>query len=79
MNADVLYCVVVRRNGGDQMKSFTKEETAVKESDKLVKLATENNLKNIEIYYSELWYDRHKNKILSDKLVDEDSELLYQA
>ena len=76
----ILYGVVVEfKDGGQNMNSFLKKESAVSEANKLVKQAKDKQIKGLKIYFSELEYDEYRNKLISSNLVNNDSELLFTS
>lgn len=76
----ILYGVVVEfKDGGQNMNSFLKKESAISEADKLVKQAKSKDIKGLKIYFSELEYDEYRNKLISSKLVNNESELLFNS
>lgn len=77
MKEDTIYCVVVEfDDGGQQMNSFLKKESALKESFMVVDDIINNDRKGIKVFLSELPYDKHNNLLLTNKLVNSESVLL---
>ncbi|MDP9675208.1 hypothetical protein J2W97_001191 [Paenibacillus jamilae] len=81
MRIGILYAIVlVFENGGQNMKSFEDEESAVSESNVLIDAIKKSKRKGLKVYLSELEYDKDKNDCLVEsKLIDEYSELLFQS
>ncbi|WP_311078248.1 hypothetical protein [Paenibacillus polymyxa] len=81
MRIGVLYAVVlVLDNGGQNMKSFEDEESAVSESNDLINAIKKSKRKGLKVYLSELEYDKDKNdRLVGSKFIDEYSELLFQS
>ncbi|MBP3047286.1 hypothetical protein J9345_11470 [Bacillus subtilis subsp. subtilis] len=73
-----LYGVVLKHSGGVNMNSFLIKESALKEADKTIEAIKLSNKKGFEVYLSELEYDEYKNRILSENLINDDSELLFE-
>lgn len=80
MRIGVLYALVlVNEKGGQNMKRFEDEKSAVSESEDLINAIKKSKRKGLKVYLSELEYDKDKNDLLvGSKLVDEYSELLFQ-
>lgn len=75
-----LYGVVLKRkDGGVNMNSFLIKESALKEAEETIELIKSSNKKGFKVYLSELVYDEYKNKILSDNLINDESELLFEV
>ncbi|AGK86903.1 hypothetical protein FDJ58_gp095 [Bacillus phage SIOphi] len=80
MSTTILYGVVIQySNGGQQMSSFLKEDSALSKAEEVISIVKNSNKKGFKVYLSELEYDNNKNLILSESLVNEDSELLFES
>lgn len=85
MIVDAVYgVVIVGADGGQRMNSFGEEDAANREGERIVREAKELQEKGklargIKIYLSVLDYSKKKNLILSERLVDENSKLLYES
>ncbi|MNH75581.1 hypothetical protein D3C73_278250 [compost metagenome] len=81
MRIGVLYAIVlVDEDGGQSMKSFEDEESAVSGSNVLINAIKKSKRKDLKVYLSELEYDKDKNdRLIGSKLIDEYSELLFQS
>ncbi|WYD68277.1 hypothetical protein [Bacillus phage PK1] len=80
MSTTILYGVVIQHsNGGQKMRSFLKEGSALSEAEEVISIIKNSNKKGFKVYLSELEYDSYKNLILSESLVNEDSELLFES
>lgn len=80
MSTTILYGVVIQySNGGQQMSSFLKEGSALSKAEEVISIVKNSNKKGFKVYLSELEYDSYKNLILSESLVNEDSELLFES
>ncbi|XAG95964.1 hypothetical protein U7128_000028 [Bacillus phage KKP_4050] len=80
MSTTILYGVVIQySNGGQRMSSFLKEDSALSKAEEVISIVKNSNKKGFKVYLSELEYDNNKNLILSESLVNEDSELLFES
>lgn len=85
MKVSTLYGIVIKtKDGGETMNSFMKEESAIKEGERITQEAKELSekgkiAKGLRIYLSELDYSIQKNRILSNHLIDENSKLLFES
>lgn len=80
MSTTILYGVVIQySDGGQQMNSFLKEGSALSKAEEVISIIKNSNKKGFKVYLSELEYDHYKNLILSESLVNEDSELLFES
>lgn len=78
MRIKTLYGIVVEKgNGGQTLDSFLKKESAIKRSEEIINHIKENDIKNIKVYLSELDYDPQRNLLLSNKLINSYSKLLF--
>ncbi|MGE6627809.1 hypothetical protein [Bacillus pumilus] len=74
-----LYSVVVQSsNGGQNMDSYLIEKSAVDRGKEIVDAIKTSGRKGFKVYFSELDYDLSRNKILTDSLINNDSELLFE-
>lgn len=74
-----LYGVVLKsKDGGVRMNSFLIKESALKEAEETIKAIKSSNKKGFKVYLSELEYDEYKNRILSNNLINDESELLFE-
>ncbi|GIN69522.1 MULTISPECIES: hypothetical protein [Bacillus] len=79
MSIKTLYGVVLKsNNGGEKMSSFLFKDSALNEAEKLVSLIKSSSKKGFKVYLSDLEYDEYKNVILSDSLIDSNSELIFE-
>lgn len=79
MRVSTLYGVVVQfENGGQNMNSFMKEESAKNNIKEVIDHINKSKLKGMKVYLSELEYDEYKNSLLSSSLINEYSELHFQ-
>lgn len=79
MKIDTLYGVVLRfPDGGVNMNSFMNKNSALAEASKLINQINISNKKGLRVFLSELEYDEYRNKILSDSLINDDSQLLFE-
>lgn len=77
---DVIYGVILRgSDGGETWNNFNSEEDARIEANRLKSIAKENNVKGTEIYLSRLEYNKRENRLKDNRLVNEDSELIYKS
>ncbi|MOA35746.1 hypothetical protein D3C78_1572210 [compost metagenome] len=60
------------------MKSFLKEDEAISEANKVLDILKGSGRK-IKVYFSELEYNKDNDRLVENKLINEDSELLYSA
>ncbi|AYJ76410.1 hypothetical protein BSP12_224 [Bacillus phage BSP12] len=80
MSTTILYSVVIQySDGGRQMSSFLKEDSALSKAEEVINIIKNSNKKGFKVYLSELEYDSYKNLILSESLVNDDSELLFES
>ena len=80
MTKSYLHCVVVVfSDGGQNMNSFEKESSAIENSKEIIEHIKLKNLKGMKVYLSDLPYDYRKNLLLTSKLVDADSELVFSS
>lgn len=80
MRTDILYgVVVVSENGGQNMNSFLKEESATSNANEIIEAIKKVKKKNMKVYMSQLEYDSYNNRLLTTCLIDEYSELLFQS
>ncbi|UJJ74776.1 hypothetical protein [Bacillus phage BM-P1] len=80
MSTTILYGVVIQySDGGRQMSSFLKEDSALSKAEEVINIIKNSNKKGFKVYLSELEYDSYKNLILSESLVNDDSELLFES
>lgn len=76
----ILYGIVIEfENGGQQMENFLKEESAVKEGERVVKAVIDSGRKGLKVYLTELPYDKYNNRLLTSDLVNEGSRLLISS
>ncbi|MCY9290937.1 hypothetical protein MOF05_21550 [Bacillus haynesii] len=79
MNIKTLYGVVLKSNNdGERMNSFLSKDSALNEAEKLVNLIKSSSKKGFKVYLSDLEYDEYKNVILSDSLINSNSELIFE-
>ncbi|MCY8318783.1 hypothetical protein ABE060_01375 [Bacillus rugosus] len=79
MNIKTLYGVVLKSNNdGERMNSFLSKDSALNEAEKLVNLIKSSSKKGFKVYLSDLEYDEYKNVILSDPLINSNSELIFE-
>ena len=79
MKTKTLYGVIIKfSNGGENMESFLIKDSAVKKANEIINLIRSSNKKGFKIYLSELEYNEYKNRILSEHLINDESELLFQ-
>ncbi|WP_405169333.1 hypothetical protein [Paenibacillus sp. FSL H3-0286] len=81
MRIGILYALVlVFEDGGQNMRRFADEESAVSESNDLISAIKKSKRKGLKVYLSELEYDKDKNdRLVEANLIDEYSELLFQS
>ncbi|WCS69851.1 hypothetical protein Goe25_02230 [Bacillus phage vB_BsuM-Goe25] len=80
MSTTILYGVVIQySDGGRQMSSFLKEDSALSKAEEVINIIKNSSKKGFKVYLSELEYDNYKNLILSESLVNDDSELLFES
>lgn len=78
MRIKTLYGIVVEKdNGGQTLDSFLKKESALQRSEEIINHIKKNDIKNIKVYLSELDYDLQRNLLLSNKLINRNSKLLF--
>lgn len=74
-----LYSVVVQdSDGGQNMDSYSTEKSAVDRGKEIVDAIKTSGRKGFKVYLSELDYDLSRNIILSESLINGDSELLFE-
>lgn len=79
MRTDIIYSIVVKSSdGGMNMDSFLKRDSAINRSKEIINHISKSSKKGIQVYLSELKYDYSKNRILSESLINNDSELLFE-
>ena len=78
MKIKTLYGVVIKfNNGGENMDSFLVKDSALDKAKEIINFIKLNNKKGIKVYLSELEYDEYNNRILSNSLISNQSELLF--
>lgn len=74
-----LYVVIlISPNGGHQMNSYSSEDKARIDEDELIKTLSEADHSGYKVYLSYLDYSTRLNRIMSDDLITDDSELLFE-
>ena len=75
-----LYAIVlVQPNGGQQWNVFLDEGKARKDAEELINAIENSEIKRYEVYLSNLEYSTRKNRIMSDEIITDESELLYES
>lgn len=76
----IVYGVVIEFDDlGQQINTFINYDEAIEASNNLINQIKSNNLKNINVYFSELEYDIYNNIILDENLINKYSKLLYKC
>jgi len=74
-----LYAVIlVSSNGGQRMNFFTSEEKAREDAEDLIN-ELKDTKKEWKVYLSYLDYSPKKNRIMSDEIISDESELLFES
>jgi len=74
----ILYAVIlISPDGGQTMETFVDEDKARQEAEGLVEMAKANNIEGYTVVLSPLDYSPRKNRIMSEDIINEDSEILY--
>lgn len=74
-----LYTIITEdKSGGQSIDSYLKEDSALKKADEIIEHIKKSNRKGFKVYLSELDYDSRKNRILSDEIINNESELLFR-
>ena len=75
-----LYAIVlVQPNGGQQWNVFLDEGKARKDAEELINVIKNTGNKGYKVYLSYLEYSTRKNRIMSDEIITDESELLYES
>lgn len=78
MKVSTLYGVVIQfENGGQNMNSFLKEESAIEEVEKVIEAIGESGRKGLKVYLSELEYGKYNNRLLTNELINSESKLVF--
>lgn len=75
---NILYGVVVEYGtGGHTLDTYLNEDSAANRSKEIIDHIKTIGKESVKVYLSELEYDKHNNRILSDSLINSESELLF--
>ena len=78
MKESILYSIVVKfSDGGQVMDSFLKRDSAINRSKEIINHIQQAKRKGVNVYLSELRYDEYNNRLLTDKLINNESDLLF--
>ena len=65
------------KDGGQTMNFFNDEDEARAEAEMLAKIISENNIEGQRILLSPLEYSPKKNRIMSENIITEETEVIY--
>ena len=73
-----LWAVIIEgKDGGQTMNFFNDEEEARAEAEMLAKISRENNIEGQRVLLSPLEYSPKKNRIMSENIITEETEVIY--
>ena len=72
-----LWAVILEgKDGGQTMNFFNDEDEARAEAERLAKMGSENNIEGQRILLSPLDYSPRKNRIMSENIITEETEVI---
>ena len=75
-----LYAVIlISPNGGQRMNTFAEEDKARKDASKLIESIKNSGASGYKVVLSFLDYSPRKNRIMSENIITDDSEILYEG
>ena len=74
-----LWAVILEgKDGGQTMNFFNDEDEARAEAEMLADISRENNIEGQRILLSPLNYSSKKNRIMSENIITEETEVIYE-
>ena len=73
-----LWAVIIEgKDGGQTMNFFNDEDEARAEAEMLADISRENNIEGQRVLLSPLEYSPKKNRIMSENIITEETEVIY--
>ena len=75
-----LYAVIlISPNGGQRMNTFAEEDKAREDASRLIESIKNSGAGGYKVVLSFLDYSPRKNRIMSENIITDDSEILYEG